>query len=290
MVYLCLFSFVIQFNNLYQKTNVNIEVIYRETLELNSPIPLDREAKLISNEDESLYYSARSDKPGLKGKDWRGNNIEGNSFTSSSTSKDHIEGGLLFRTYGVDTYGNCVYISNKSNTMKVRAMNELTITYTEPNIPKLKWEIKKDSTKTIGKHLCIKADTEFRGRKYEVWFTPEIPINKGPWKLNGLPGLILQATDKEGKIKFDFIKLKPITEKIIFSTEIENWTGKQCSYEESKTLGMEWSIKDWIKRSNLSFVKGSVQRLNVNPDDFLERYPKEQNAILKKYQKYLTVK
>lgn len=58
------------------------------------------------------------------------------------------------------------------------------------------WEVS-DSTQNILGFECIFAVTEYRGRKWEVWFTPEIPISDGPWKLNGLPGLILKAQDSK---------------------------------------------------------------------------------------------
>lgn len=42
------------------------------------------------------------------------------------------------------------------------------------------------------------ATAKFRGRKYKVWFTTEIPSNLFPWKLKGLPGAILKFEDDEG--------------------------------------------------------------------------------------------
>ncbi|MDL2239137.1 GLPGLI family protein [Bacteroidales bacterium OttesenSCG-928-K22] len=56
------------------------------------------------------------------------------------------------------------------------------------------WTITTD-TLSIALYLCIKATCNYRGRNWEVWFTPSVPINAGPWKLSGLPGLILKASD-----------------------------------------------------------------------------------------------
>lgn len=69
-------------------------------------------------------------------------------------------------------------------------------------ITKLEWNITSE-TKTILNHLCYKASSNFRGRKWEAWFTMEIPINAGPWKLRGLPGLILKASDERNHYVFE---------------------------------------------------------------------------------------
>ena len=65
-----------------------------------------------------------------------------------------------------------------------------------------------DSVMTILGMECHKATTKFRGRVWEVWFTEEIPISLGPWKLGGLPGLILKATADHDFIKFTAISIK----------------------------------------------------------------------------------
>lgn len=73
--------------------------------------------------------------------------------------------------------------------------------YEEP-IPYFDWKIEADSLCVAG-YMCRKAVGPFRGRLYTVWFTPQIPINNGPWKLCGLPGLILKAEDAEGAYTFE---------------------------------------------------------------------------------------
>lgn len=64
------------------------------------------------------------------------------------------------------------------------------------------WQILSD-TATILNYLCYKAICRFKGRDYEVWFTPEIPRSEGPWKLCGLPGLILRAEDSRRWFVFE---------------------------------------------------------------------------------------
>ena len=63
------------------------------------------------------------------------------------------------------------------------------------------WELHPD-TATILTYTCYKATCRFRGRDYEAWYTPEIPRSDGPWKLQGLPGLILKASDSRKHYTF----------------------------------------------------------------------------------------
>lgn len=65
----------------------------------------------------------------------------------------------------------------------------------------LQWKLFNE-TKKIGNFNCQKAIGTLRGREYIAWFTNEIPIPFGPWKLQGLPGLILEAYTSDEEIYF----------------------------------------------------------------------------------------
>ena len=41
------------------------------------------------------------------------------------------------------------------------------------------------------------AKTTFKGRNYFAWYSIEIPINSGPYKFNGLPGLVVELFDSK---------------------------------------------------------------------------------------------
>lgn len=74
-------------------------------------------------------------------------------------------------------------------------------------IPEQEWVLL-DETDSVAGYACLKAQTRFRGRIWTAWYTPEIPISLGPWKLSGLPGLILKATDSQDCYSFECILLR----------------------------------------------------------------------------------
>ena len=73
----------------------------------------------------------------------------------------------------------------------------------ESSIPVINWRISND-TATFGGLHCQKATGHFKGRDYIVWFCPDLPVHTGPWKLNGLPGVIVDAHDTKNEVVFKF--------------------------------------------------------------------------------------
>ena len=100
--------------------------------------------------------------------------------------------------------------------------------YEEP-ISKMKWKmLGKDSV--IAGYPCQLAETNFRGRTWKAWFTLDIPISNGPWKLGGLPGLILKATDHTGWFDFDCAGIQNITAQpiTVLKGNFETMKPKDC--------------------------------------------------------------
>ncbi|MEO7531474.1 MAG: GLPGLI family protein [Sediminibacterium sp.] len=81
----------------------------------------------------------------------------------------------------------------------------------EEKIPVIDWVIIQE-TKVIKGFPCQKATCKFRGRNYEAWFCSQIPYSNGPWKLGGLPGLILEAYDVNKEVTFTFVGFEYITD------------------------------------------------------------------------------
>jgi len=92
------------------------------------------------------------------------------------------------------------YPGNKAMVRKEWMFNNYLITDTLPGIA---WQIHRD-TATFGSLHCQKATCHFKGRDYTAWFCPDLPLHVGPWKLNGLPGVIVDAYDVKKEVEFTF--------------------------------------------------------------------------------------
>ena len=68
--------------------------------------------------------------------------------------------------------------------------------------PVFDWIFTSDTLTVLG-YLCKKATCLFRGRYSTAWYAPDIPLSNGPWKFNGLPGLILKVEDADRDYSFE---------------------------------------------------------------------------------------
>ncbi|PKF73623.1 GLPGLI family protein [Chryseobacterium sp. PMSZPI] len=73
------------------------------------------------------------------------------------------------------------------------------------------WNIT-DSIKVSNNFRLQKAIAQFGGRNWIAWFTKDIPMPYGPYKFNGLPGLIMELYDTKKDYYFHVIKSEKISE------------------------------------------------------------------------------
>jgi GLPGLI family protein len=71
------------------------------------------------------------------------------------------------------------------------------------SLPVIDWQVTAD-TASFGELHCQKAMGHFKGRDYIAWFCPDLPLHLGPWKLTGLPGVIVEAYDTKKEVQFLF--------------------------------------------------------------------------------------
>ena len=102
----------------------------------------------------------------------------------------------------------------------------------EEEMGDIKWTLGTDTLLILG-HIVNQAFTNYGGREWVVWYSPDIPINDGPYKFSGLPGLILKAYDSKEDYIFEAVKIEKLTE----------------------TMNIEMSVRDIVTTTRQNFLK-----------------------------------
>lgn len=139
-------------------------------------------------------------------------------------------------------YNNCPSAGKRTVTDRVIQRFH----YVE-DIDQIEWTLLDLDTTILG-YQCQMASCQYRNHRWNVCYTPEIPVALGPWKLQGLPGLILYAADSTGIFSFECIEIRNNSRKI---AQPNLTRSIQCSREEIKSL----------QRESLS-----------NPEEFVKRF------------------
>jgi GLPGLI family protein len=112
--------------------------------------------------------------------------------------------------------------------------------YYSENMAEQNWNLYED-TLTVAGYLCQKAACRFRGRDYTAWFTADIPVNNGPWKFGGLPGLILKVYDADKLYIFECAGIE--NHKIKYPIEMFDYK-KYLKIKREKLLKLQRSVNE----------------------------------------------
>lgn len=212
MKYILFLIFVITpFSMVFSQSNKSpVGVVlygHKQSLGLGGPYGIDYNAALTFNTKESSYI-------------YRKDSLEGGHVNEliRSENKDM----MTVSNKVTNEKGFIFFIQRDKNIAESR---DIGFMHVKETVPKIDWKITSE-TKTIGNFKCTKAKGDFRGRNYTAWFTPAIPLPFGPWKLQGLPGLILEAYDTNKEVYFYFKSLKYPYKEVAYITrpnpELEN--------------------------------------------------------------------
>jgi GLPGLI family protein len=124
---------------------------------------------------------------------------------------------------------------------------------------KLNWKILNE-TKQINNYLCQKAITHFAGRNYVAWFTSKIPINDGPYKFRGLPGLIIKIQDTKKQYVFELLSLKKYNSSFLFDVKGIQMVTKEAYFKAYNDFKNNF-IKQ-LEQRGIVFDKSNANQVN----------------------------
>lgn len=136
--------------------------------------------------------------------------------------------------------------------MKVQYVERISSGFTPLNIgynddAKMNWQISNEKAK-IGSYNTQKATTEFGGRKWNAWFSSDIPLQDGPYKFHGLPGLIVKIEDDGNNYSWELKGNK----------KVENFN--EITYIESITPGGSGGKVSEVSREKFDKTFGDFKK------------------------------
>lgn len=136
------------------------------------------------------------------------------------------------------------------------------------------WKITSEKLK-IGEWNTQKAEADFAGRHWLAWFTTDIPIQDGPYKFHGLPGLIIKLEDQTKSHLFTLQAVKNINaiQEDVFDSKEVSINLKQYNklvkdYENDPTKGLKQmqmggGVTMIMKDGQNTHMKEQEERLKV---------------------------
>jgi len=147
---------------------------------------------LLANADESKFYSPKTEYI-----DSLNSTPDGKAKLNEMTRNAYLGG----KFDDIPRPDGSYYVVKSDNRYRYYNNSGLEKYVYEEPLAELGWEVV-DSTKTVLGYECVMATVNYHGRQWTAWFSPEIPVNAGPWKLAGLPGLILEASAEGNQYRF----------------------------------------------------------------------------------------
>lgn len=129
----------------------------------------------------------------------------------------------------------------------------------EEDLSSFQWELKNGEEKVAG-YNTRQAGIHYGGRQWTAWYTTEVPINEGPYKFRGLPGLIVKVADSRGHYEFNLISIERLSEKLPIEFEEHDYV----KTTREKYLKSEENLRrDIISRAREAGAGNQSQQIAV---------------------------
>lgn len=231
---------------------------HKESFGMGAPIGVDYNAELIFNSKSSTYTYAKD-------------SLEGERINDMKRFVNEKKVKFLIQKYTTKE-GRIYNLNREENLIRSRDIGN---TYVKDIVPYIKWKILSE-TKKIGAFECTKATSNFSGREYTAWFSIDIPLPYGPWKLTGLPGLILEAYDTDKEIYFYFKSIEYPSKKelniIVPDPKTNTTMDRQTRKIRREWVSSEDFKKEMIERHRIGTKMGRM---------FNEQFPNTQTGVNK---------
>ncbi|MFN7775713.1 GLPGLI family protein [Flavobacterium sp.] len=241
-----LFLFALTASNMLNaQTSKTSELLVQYDMFLNFKGSVQYNAELILNTNYSLFKYKPDDK-------------------ELTYKEEAIDADSKVNVKIIDSAYSFVFIDKRNKAMieKKKAMYFKEMFKVKESIPVINWVLT-DEVKSIGELSCNKATCFLKGRNYTVWYCLSIPTGFGPWKLNGLPGLIVEAVDNENQVAFYLKKIiSPYNKEIqLEGTETEK------IYSNEEFLKIQKDAQDEFQaKMETKFDRGTKVKMDFKYD------------------------
>jgi len=208
------------------------------------------------------------------------------NFKYDSISKSNVDKGISDSNLKIKKSKNSFIVIKDYPDFAVLMISRMgQIKYNVKDDRIIKWKILPEND-MLENFKIQKAETEFAGRKWTAWFTTEIPIQEGPYKFRGLPGLILKIYDSTDSHVFTLAgiqKLKMINSKsdnFVFNFG----TNQNVTQEKYKQIFREFRVdpNKSIRQTLSEMDEVNDNGKMVNKNDYLREREKRMKEEMKK--------
>ncbi|OOV29419.1 hypothetical protein BXU11_05890 [Flavobacterium sp. LM5] len=235
-----------------------VEIDFVSIINTNNVISSSKtDYKLILNDSTSYYFNTLKDESQYRYVKNAFEKKQVDDVTEIKLSDNHIatiKDDFFYKNFIKDTliYNEIistkkVFVGEKSNLFE--------------------WQIKPISDTLVFGFKCQKATTKFRGRTYEATFSSEIAPNGGPWKFDGLPGIIISIKSLDNYFAIYPVKIvlnkkqSKLYENIYKDKKVISWNEYRKMFREN----MERRLK--ILRSKSETGEGGSIKITDKIED-----------------------